>query len=60
MKVFIIFVFLGFCFAGAVVGALIGLLAHVKGSEMAMAGIAAGAAAAYEYLRRRGAFPSKK
>ncbi len=59
-KAFIFSVALAFCFAGAVVGALVGFFAQVKGAELITAGIAAGGAAAYEYLRRRGAFPSKK
>jgi hypothetical protein len=58
-KAFIFFVLLAFCFGGAVVGALIGFFARVKGAELPTAFIAAGGAAGYEYLRRRGAFPTK-
>jgi hypothetical protein len=54
------FIALAFCLAGAVGGGVIGFFAGVKGAGFATAGIAAGGAAGYEYLRRKGAFPSKK
>jgi hypothetical protein len=59
-KAFTYFVLLAFCFGGAVAGGLVGLALHSKGADFATAGIAAGAGAGYEYLRRKGAFTSKK
>ena len=54
-KVYIFFVALAFCVAGAVCGALVGLFLNVKGAEAATTGIAAGGGVAYAYLQRRGA-----
>ena len=59
-KPFMFLVAVVFCFGGAVAGGLVGLFLHFKGPDLTIAGIAAGSGAAYEYLRRRGAFPSKK
>jgi hypothetical protein len=59
-KALTFFVALAFCLAGAVGGGVIGFVAGVKGAGFATAGIAVGGAAGYEYLRRKGAFPSKK
>ncbi len=59
-KAYILGVALAFSFAGAVVGGILGWLLHIKGGDMATAGIAAGGGAAFTYLKRQGAFPEKK
>jgi hypothetical protein len=59
-KAFIFFVLIAFCLGGAIVGGLAGAALGFKGADFPIVFIVAGAGAGYEFLRRKGAFPSKK